>query len=134
MLYHLHPLVEYERGVVDQRVEEDKNLDVFEMITNTSEPTIELVNRELLIFRLYKVNVKNIKCPLQLWEKHESMFPIVGFSTKKILRIVGSQIETKRIFSLGGILTRLRRCRSQLENLDELIFVRKNWPNDPRIG
>jgi hypothetical protein len=37
--YHLYPLVEYERGVVDQRVEEDMNFDIFEMITNISEPT-----------------------------------------------------------------------------------------------
>jgi hypothetical protein len=63
--YHLHPLVEYERGVVDQRIEEDRSLDIFEMTTNTSEPTTELVNRELLDFKLYQVNVKDIKCPLQ---------------------------------------------------------------------
>jgi hypothetical protein len=62
--YHLHPLVKYERGVVDQRVEEDKSLDIFEIIINTSEPTMELVNRDLLIFKCYKVHVKNIKCPL----------------------------------------------------------------------
>jgi hypothetical protein len=35
-------LVEFERGVVDERVEEDKSLDIFEIITNTSEPTTEL--------------------------------------------------------------------------------------------
>jgi hypothetical protein len=61
----LHPLVEFERGVVDQRIEEDRSSDIFEMTTNTSEPTIELVNRELLIVKLYQMNVKNIKCPLQ---------------------------------------------------------------------
>ncbi len=33
-----------------------------------------------------------------------------------------------------GILTNLRRCRLQTENLEKLIFVNKNWPNDPRIG
>ncbi len=37
--YHLHPLVEYEGGVVDERVEEDKSLNIFEMTINTSEPT-----------------------------------------------------------------------------------------------
>jgi uncharacterized protein YktA (UPF0223 family) len=51
--YHLHPLVERERGVVDQRVEEDMSLDIFEMITSTSESTIDLVNRKPLIFRHY---------------------------------------------------------------------------------
>jgi hypothetical protein len=41
------------------------------MTINTNEPTIVLVN-------IYQVDVKNIKCPLQWWEKHESMFPTVG--------------------------------------------------------
>jgi hypothetical protein len=57
-------LVEFERGVVDQRVEKDRSLDIFGMIANTNEPTTELVNRELLIFRRYQMDVKNIKCPL----------------------------------------------------------------------
>jgi hypothetical protein len=62
--YHLHPLVESKRGVVDERVEEDMSLNIFQMTTNTSEPTMELVNRELLIFKRYQVVVKNIKCSL----------------------------------------------------------------------
>jgi len=32
--YHLHPLVESKKGVVDERVEEDINLGIFEMITS----------------------------------------------------------------------------------------------------
>jgi len=80
--YHLHPLVESKGGVVDEKVEDDKNLDIFEMTTNTNEPTTKLVNRELLIFRCYQVDDKDIKCPLQWWEKHENMFPIVGFCAR----------------------------------------------------
>jgi hypothetical protein len=56
------------------------------------------------------------------------------FCVRKILGIVGSQIETLKIFSLAWILTSFRRCRSQSQNLDKLIFVSKNWPNDPRIS
>jgi len=51
--YYLHLLVESKMGVVDQRVEEDMNLDIFKMTTNTNEPTMKLVNKELLIFRHY---------------------------------------------------------------------------------
>ncbi len=51
--YHLHLLVEFEKGVVDQRVEEDRSLDILEMTTSTSELTRKLVNKELLIFRRY---------------------------------------------------------------------------------
>ncbi len=34
---------------------------------------------------------------------------------------------------MAGILTNLRKCRFQIENL-EIDIVNKNWPNDPRIG
>ncbi len=51
--YYLHALAESERGIVDQRVEEDISLDIFEMTTNTSESTMDLVNRKLLIFKHY---------------------------------------------------------------------------------
>jgi hypothetical protein len=61
------------------------------------------------------------------------MFPIVGFLTHQILGIVGSQIEMQKIFLLASILTKLRKCHLQLNNLERLIFVRKNWPNDFRI-
>ncbi len=57
------------------------------------------------------MDVKDIKCPLQWWEKHESMFPIVGFCAKQILSIICFQIEIERIFSLVGILISLWRCR-----------------------
>jgi hypothetical protein len=79
------------------------------------------------------LDVKDIKCPLQWWHKHEAMFPIVGFLAWQILGIVGLQIETKRIFFLAIILTNLRRCCLQIEKNLKLIFVNKNWLNDPRI-
>ncbi len=80
------------------------------------------------------MDVKDIKCPLQWWEKHESMFPTSSFCAKQILGIVGSQIEIEKIFSLARILTSLRRCHLQSKFLDKLIFVSKNWPHDPRIS
>jgi hypothetical protein len=107
--YHLHPLIEFEWGVVNQRIKKDKSLDIFEMIVNTNEPTTELVNRELLIFRHYQVDVKDTKRPLQWWEKHKSMFPTIVFCASQILGIIGFQIETKRIFSLARIPTSLNR-------------------------
>jgi hypothetical protein len=48
--------------------------------------------------------------------------------------IMGPQIEIERIFSLAKILMNLKICRLQIGNLDKLIFTRKNWPNDPRVG
>jgi hypothetical protein len=86
------------------------------------------------MFRRFQVDIKDIKCPLEWWVKHKSLFPIVAFVVRHILCIVGSQIKTKIIFSLVGIFTNLRRCCLQSNNLDKIIFISKNWPNDPRVG
>jgi hypothetical protein len=111
--YPLHPSIEFNNGFANKRVDDDNNLDIFQMITRSIEPTKMLVKRKLLVFWHYQVDVKEIKCPFQWWEKHEAMFLTFGFFVHKILRIVGSQIETKRIFSLVGILTSLKRCHLQ---------------------
>jgi hypothetical protein len=77
---------------------------------------------------------KTSKCPLQWWKKHESMFPTFCLCLRQILGIVGSQIETKRMFSLVGILINLRRCHYNQMFLDKLIFINKKSHDDLRIG
>jgi hypothetical protein len=54
-------------GVVGMYIDEDSNLDIFEMSTKTNEPTKELVNKELQMFKKYHMDVKNIKCFLEWW-------------------------------------------------------------------
>ncbi len=96
---HLHPLVRLDMNCIDQDIfEHDCNLDIFEQIASTCELAEELVKRELLGFKRYQLDVKDIKCPLHWWQKHEAMFLIVGFLAQHILSVVGSQIEIERIF------------------------------------
>jgi hypothetical protein len=73
------------------------------MIVNISEPTTKLISQELLIFKRYRVDVKNVKC-LQGWKKYENMFLTIRLCAKQILAIVGSQIEIEKIFLLARIL------------------------------
>ncbi len=40
------------------------------------------------------------------------------------------QIETEIIFSLVGILAALQRCCLQVENLDKINTIAKNWLDD----
>jgi hypothetical protein len=61
------------------------------------------------------------------------MFLTIGFCARQILGIVISNWDIK-IFSFTGILANLKRCRLQSKNLDKLIIVNKNWPNDFRIS
>jgi hypothetical protein len=78
--HHLHTLDNSNRTIVDERVEEDCNLDIFKMTVSAFKLVIELINREVLMFKHFQVDVKEINCPFQWWEKHESMnFPITRF-------------------------------------------------------
>ncbi len=68
------------------------------MITSTNEPAKKFVSKEVLIFMKFQMDAKDIKCPFQWWEKHESMFLTIGFLACQILIIIDSQIKTKKIF------------------------------------
>jgi len=68
---HLHPLVNLDTNCADQ--------DIFEQVVSTSELAKELVKRELLVFKKYQLDIKDIKCFFQWWQKHEAMFPTIGF-------------------------------------------------------
>jgi hypothetical protein len=131
---HLHLIADVVSSFTKQDVDKDCGLNIFQMTNNNAENAKEIVTRELLDFRRFHVNVKDIKNLLQWWEKHEFRLHAIGFLTKQILRIVSSQIETEYIFSLAEILTSLKRCWLQSEILDKLFSVSQNWPNDPRVG
>jgi hypothetical protein len=105
--HHLHHVVDCEIESIDHKFYENCNLNMFEMIVNTSELIKELVNRDLLIFKRFWMDPKEIKCPFQWWQKRESMSRTIDFFAWQILGIVGSQIKTKMVFSLTGIFTKL---------------------------
>jgi hypothetical protein len=58
-----HPLVKLKNDIVGQRMDEDCNLDIFEMMIRIYALTKKLVKKKLLIFKQYKKDVKDVKCP-----------------------------------------------------------------------
>jgi hypothetical protein len=73
--------------------------------------------------------------PLGWWWTHEGQFPnVAAILAKQMLGIPGFQVETKRMFSLASVLKTLRCCHLQVENLDKIIIVVKNWSNDPCLN
>jgi len=79
---HLHLLVRSKRNSINQNIfDEDYNLDIFEQTVSTSESAKQLVKKVLLIFKRYQLDVNDIKCPFQWWQKHEAMFPTIRILT-----------------------------------------------------
>jgi hypothetical protein len=47
------------------------------------------------------MDVKDIKCPLEWWAKHGSLFPTITYITCQFFCIVGYQIKIKNLLSLA---------------------------------
>jgi hypothetical protein len=63
--YHiLYLIIEFE-PMANKQTDEESSLDIFEISAGTNEPTKDVVNKELLMFRRFQVDVKDIKCPLE---------------------------------------------------------------------
>jgi hypothetical protein len=88
-----------------------------------NERVIELVIREMLIFKHYSMDSKEIKCLFQWWAKHEIRFLIVGFLACQILGIVGSQIKFFKKNYKNTYNWKIRKIN----------ICEKNWPNDLKI-
>jgi hypothetical protein len=76
--HHLHPLFKVESSFA-YIINEDRSLDICEMVVGINEFTKKLVNQKLFIFHRYPMDAKDIQCPLEWCRKHETMFPTIGF-------------------------------------------------------
>jgi hypothetical protein len=77
------------------------------------------------------VPLEEVEDPLLWWSKHEEQFLTVAKLAKAILSVPSSQIKIERVFSIIDILTSFCHCHLGPKNLDLLVLMFKNWPNDP---
>jgi hypothetical protein len=54
----------------------------------------------------------------------------VDFLTKQVFGIPRFQIEIEKMLSLANVLTTLKHYYLQVQNLDQIIIIINNWPND----
>jgi hypothetical protein len=82
-----------------------------------------IVKKQLTHFKFKKVTDDECKDLLAWWRAKKRHFSYVEFVVYHILRIVGSQIEAKRVFDIASICTNL--CCSSLgtKNLEMLINI-----------
>jgi hypothetical protein len=109
-------------------IKEDNN--IFGVSAFMEESSCALVVGELsLLMRLY-VTPTTCVDPLIWWRIHETQFPNVSFPIKQTLGIPGPQIDMECVFNPAGVLIALSCCRLQVDDLDQIINVVKNWPNN----
>ncbi len=69
--------------------------------------------------------------PLIWWVEYEKQFSSLSFFACQVMGIMGSQIETKKIFSMLRVIVGLQPCHLGIENLDKLVPSMKNKLDDP---
>ncbi len=87
-------------------VEEDES-NMFGVGASMEKNSWALINRELSLFWRLVILPPMCVDPFASWKTHEGQFPSVGILTKQVIGIPRSQIETKRMFGLVGVLTTL---------------------------
>ncbi|KAG0556897.1 hypothetical protein KC19_11G087000 [Ceratodon purpureus] len=107
---------------------------LFGSTASNDEAIVGHLKAELSLFRRLHIDPKECENPLAWWKDREVQFPNVGFLARQILGIVGTQVETERIFSVAGLITAVRRRHIGPDNLNKLVMIRENWPEDPRAG
>lgn len=104
---------------------------IFGAQASAEEVILEQLKSELSLFRRLHVADGDYDSPLAWWRKHEKEFRNVAFLARQILGIVGSQVEIERIFSITGVILSQQRRRLGMEHLEKLVFISKNWPDEP---
>ncbi len=63
---------------------------------------------------------------LKFWLNFSNVYPNIAKMAKKVLAIPATQFESERNFSASGRTLESRRNRLSPENVDHLLFIRKN--------
>jgi len=103
---------------------------IFGVVASNEATFHGLLKHELGLFCHLPMKLEDYLFPLTWWKSHEIRFLIIFFVARQILGILGSQIETERIFSIAGLLTNLQCYMLGVNNLKKLVMVLKNWSND----
>ncbi len=65
----MHPLVKSKSGIVDQKVDEDCSLDIFEMIASISDSTKKLINKKARDFQATSSGYQRYEVPFSMMVK-----------------------------------------------------------------
>ena len=73
--------------------------------------------------------------PLNWWRKKCSKYPNLSLYAKKCLCIPATSVPSERVFSTAGDIVTAQRSQLKSDNVDMLIFLKKNWnPNKVKVN
>lgn len=99
--------------------------DVFVTKVEPGKPVIELVEMEVTNYKSETL-IELKSDPLEWWCQNEKKYPLMARAAKKYLCIQATSVASERIFSVAGDIVSKQRASLTAENVDILIFLKKN--------
>jgi hypothetical protein len=92
------------------------------------------LKNELQLYWWLSIWPTKIENAIIWWANHAMQCPHVSFLVHQIFNIVGSKIKIELICSVASVIIIIRWIRLRIKNLDQPIFIVKNWPSDTQNG
>ena len=67
-------------------------------------------------------------CPLKWWRENAKYYPMLSRLAKVFLSIPATSVPSERVFSTAGDIVTAERAQLLPENVDRLVFLKKNLP------
>ncbi|XP_039593879.1 zinc finger BED domain-containing protein 4-like [Polypterus senegalus] len=83
------------------------------------------IERETELYRR-EASIPLSYCPLTWWRENSSKYPLLSPLVKEYLSIPATSVPSERVFSTAGDIVTAQRSQLLPENVDMLIFLKKN--------
>ena len=93
--------------------------------TEPEESNCSKAEREVQNYRK-EASIPLSGCPLKWWQEHSSQYPLLSLLAKACLSVPATSVPSERIFSTAGDIVNAQRSQLLPENVDMLIFLKKN--------
>lgn len=85
----------------------------------------EGVEREIGMYRR-EASILLTSCPLKWWKENCFQYPLLSRLAKAYLSIPATSVPSERVFSTAGDIVTAQRSQLLPENVDMLVFLKKN--------
>ena len=90
------------------------------------------------LYHLSKVDVQNIKCPLELWRENRFKYPKVAIGARKWLSVCATSTPSERVFSINGLIDTPIHSNLTGKSMYDQVLIHNNWeclnPSLDRLG
>ena len=110
--------------------EMEEAFDLFDVTSSNAANVESTVRQEFSLYQKDCLNYVRNRPVLKWVSEREEKFPHVTKLARCVFAIVGSQIDNERVFSAAGVISKNRRNRIGIQNMDSIMHIYHNYPNE----